>query len=118
MSPHESSFLKKPPLSNLSSNCSESVSVTIKIIKHKTQSDKPVRLTPPWDSVQGLLAPKIAIASGLVGAKAGIAKGLLGAKLGLARWEQRWKYNRNLLFCILVKYIGMCSNTKALNFTP
>ena len=69
-------------------------------------------------SGQGLLAPKIAIASGLVGAKAGIAKGLLGAKLGLARWEQRWKYNRNLLFCILVKYIGMCSNTKALNFTP
>ena len=40
-------------------------------------------------SGQGLLAPKIAIASGLVGAKAGIAKGLLGAKLGLARWDQR-----------------------------
>ena len=40
-------------------------------------------------SCQGLLAPKIAIASGLVGAKAGIAKGLLGAKLGLARWEER-----------------------------
>ena len=53
MSPHYSNFLKKPPLSNLSSNCSESVSVTIKIIKHKTQSAKPVGLTPPWDSVVG-----------------------------------------------------------------
>ena len=52
MSPHYSNFLKKPPLSNLSSNCSESVSVTIKIIKHKTQSAKPVGLTPPWDSVK------------------------------------------------------------------
>ena len=51
MSPHESSFLKKPPLSNLFSNCSDSVSVTIKIIKQKTQSAKPVGLTPPWDSV-------------------------------------------------------------------
>ena len=51
MSPHYSNFLKKPPLSNLSSNCSESVLVTIKIIKHKTQSAKPVGLTPPWDSV-------------------------------------------------------------------
>ena len=51
MSPHYSNFLKKPPLSNLSSHCSESVSVTIKIIKHKTQSAKPVGLTPPWDSV-------------------------------------------------------------------
>ena len=53
MSPHYSNFLKKPPLSNLSSHCSESVSVTIKIIKHKThQSAKPVGLTPPWDSVK------------------------------------------------------------------
>ena len=51
MSPHESSFLKKPPLSNLFSNCSDSVSVTIKIIKQKTQKAKPVGLTPPWDSV-------------------------------------------------------------------
>ena len=51
MSPHYSNFLKKPPLSNLSSNCSESVSVTIKIIKHKTQSDKPVGLTWLWSSV-------------------------------------------------------------------
>ena len=52
MSPHYSNFLKKPPLSNLSSNCSESVSVTIKIIKHKTQSAKPVGLTPLWGSVR------------------------------------------------------------------
>ena len=44
-------FSQKAPLSNLSSNCSESVLVTIKIIKHKTQSAKPVGLTPPWDSV-------------------------------------------------------------------
>ena len=51
MSPHESSFLKKPPLSNLFSNCSDSVSVTIKIIKQKTQKAKPVGLTSPWDSV-------------------------------------------------------------------
>ena len=55
MSPHYSNFLKKPPLSNLFSNCSESVSVTIKIIKHKTQSAKPVGLTPPWDSVGSFL---------------------------------------------------------------
>ena len=65
MSPHYSNFLKKPPLSNLSSNCSESVLVTIKIIKHKTQSAKPVGLTPPWDSVptplfvEQVLSPEI-----------------------------------------------------------
>ena len=57
MSPHESSFLKKPPLSNLFSNCSDSVSVTIKIIKQKTQKAKPVRLTPPWDSVMREFLP-------------------------------------------------------------
>ena len=70
--------------------------------------------------VQGLLAPKIAIASGLVGAKAGIAKGLLGAKLGLARWEQIYIKIRicSFVFGQISKYIGMCSNTKALNFTP
>ena len=55
MSPQKVTFLKKPPFSNLSSYCSDSVSVTIKIIKQKTESDKPVGLTRLWGSVEGLL---------------------------------------------------------------
>ncbi len=51
MSPQIDDFLKKPPLLNLSSYCSGSVSVTIRIIKQKTQSDKPVGLTWLWSSV-------------------------------------------------------------------
>ena len=51
MSPQIDDFLKKPPFLNLSSYCSGSVSVTIRIIKQKTQSDKPVGLTWLWSSV-------------------------------------------------------------------
>ena len=51
MSPQKVTFLKKPPFSNLSSYCSDSVSVTIRIIKQKTESDKPVGLTRLWGSV-------------------------------------------------------------------
>ena len=80
MSPHYSNFLKKPPLSNLSSNCSESVSVTIKIIKHKTQSAKPVGLTPPWDSVkEGERLSMLVVATGKpitsVGSRANLVTG-------------------------------------------
>ena len=51
MSPQIDDFLKKPPLLNLSSYCSGSVSVTIRIIKQKTQSDKSLGLTWLWSSV-------------------------------------------------------------------
>ena len=51
MSPQIDDFLKKAPFLNLSSYCSGSVSVTIRIIKQKTQSDKPVGLTWLWSSV-------------------------------------------------------------------
>ena len=54
MSPQIDDFLKKPPFLNLSSYCSGSVSVTIRIIKQKTQSDKPVGLTWLWSSVNSL----------------------------------------------------------------
>ena len=54
MSPQIDDFLKKPPLLNLSSYCSGSVSVTIRIIKQKTQSDKPVGLPWLWSSVSRL----------------------------------------------------------------
>ena len=56
MSPQKVTFLKKPPFSNLSSYCSDSVSVTIKIIKQKTESDKPVGLTRLWGSVYGSIS--------------------------------------------------------------
>ena len=51
MSPQIDDFLKKAPFLNLSSYCSGSVSVTIRIIKQKTQSAKPVGLTWLWSSV-------------------------------------------------------------------
>ena len=67
MSPQIDDFLKKAPFLNLSSYCSGSVSVTIRIIKQKTQSDKPVGLTWLWSSVEVFLMTMLMITAMQVG---------------------------------------------------
>ena len=49
-------FFQKSTLLNSSSNCSDLISVTIKKIKYKTQSDKLFGLTRLWSSVLQLVS--------------------------------------------------------------